>query len=811
MRDAVPPTTPQPAIASPRGRWTTPRLTELPKLTALTLASEIGGGGGTGGGGSTVFGLLFALLTLAGCSADRGTGPSDGLPAPVKMQAVTCQVTLADRRVACGGPATAGGQEIVGGQGQYVVLRSTNVTSAGGLFSADISVQNLGAQPIGTDDGINATGLYVFFASGPSVTGGSGNVALSNATGTADFTATGQSYFAYDTILGGLDESAPLTWEWTYDVGVTSFAFTVLVAADVPELGGALIWRPVEGMVSEWVQVVAANSPTDVMALGGKLRYHRRTGAGWTSHPQTLRGEVFALTALGSGQYAGVGSEGSGSYIARFNGSVWSTARTFADVELNAIHGTGPGSIAAGGFDHVAGAAFLSVLDGVTWRDTVIPAIGAITVIDARLPGDFVAATSNGALLRWDGDAWQLLHGIPADPTRIRAIEVDVDGGFYFGGSVDHGGDDMAFVAHDDGVQIDTILVGPEGTVQALVLQAGEELLAQVEGEEMFTSYTLFRNWSGSSWVTVDSIGIPLGPMVPDGSGIYLLPAFGSLGSWDGAGVDLEFAPSAGEQEFNGVAAVGDHVYVTDQEGNVHHYDGTTWETTSVSGSHLQGVWAFATNDVYAGGDEGMFHYDGATWTQIPLAEVGEGLVTLWGTGSTLFAAKSDTVFVLSGGVWTAHHDSFVSGNYFTAIWGTGPTDVYFAGYPYGVRHFDGATWSDHVLPARAPGDSSFWTEALGGTSGSDLWLGTDDAGLLHFDGVAVTPLGGLDLGTVGGILPLGPGRAWVTTSDGAFLAVPSALIASSNGGLNGDVGLVSTPSGLLVAVGSGGVYFGGR
>lgn len=42
---------------SERRPWVAPAVTELPKLTDLTLASgdPIGGGGGTGGGGSTVF------------------------------------------------------------------------------------------------------------------------------------------------------------------------------------------------------------------------------------------------------------------------------------------------------------------------------------------------------------------------------------------------------------------------------------------------------------------------------------------------------------------------------------------------------------------------------------------------------------------------------------------------------------------------------------------------------------------------------------------------------------------------------------
>jgi hypothetical protein len=47
----------QAASHSERRPWVSPAVTELPKLTELTLQSgdPIGGGGDTGGGGSTVF------------------------------------------------------------------------------------------------------------------------------------------------------------------------------------------------------------------------------------------------------------------------------------------------------------------------------------------------------------------------------------------------------------------------------------------------------------------------------------------------------------------------------------------------------------------------------------------------------------------------------------------------------------------------------------------------------------------------------------------------------------------------------------
>jgi hypothetical protein len=52
-RDPRPATRP----AAPKRAWTTPSVSDLPRLTELTLQTGpfIPGGGGTGGGGSTVF------------------------------------------------------------------------------------------------------------------------------------------------------------------------------------------------------------------------------------------------------------------------------------------------------------------------------------------------------------------------------------------------------------------------------------------------------------------------------------------------------------------------------------------------------------------------------------------------------------------------------------------------------------------------------------------------------------------------------------------------------------------------------------
>src|SRR6478736_2000089 len=227
MADAARPT-PQAVRLPARSPWTLPRLAELPKLTALTLASAIGGTGGTGGGGSTVFGLLIALLALGACSSDRLDSPSDEVM-PAAVTAVRCTGDVTTKVVFGGGPlngpATAP-DEIMGGQGARVILRSSNVDYTGTDFTFDVTVQNVGLQTLGTD-GVLPTGVRVFFEADPVASVGSGTISIEDdSTGT--FTAATQSYYVYHDSLPTRATSAPVAWHFSIPGGVTSFTFEVL-------------------------------------------------------------------------------------------------------------------------------------------------------------------------------------------------------------------------------------------------------------------------------------------------------------------------------------------------------------------------------------------------------------------------------------------------------------------------------------------------------------------------------------------------------------------------------------------------------
>jgi hypothetical protein len=105
-----------------------------------------------------------------------------------------------------------------------------------GIFRGDVTVRNLLLYPIGTANGTVADsgGVKVFFNSGPVTTGGSGSVVVFNPDGVATFTAANQPFFKYPEMLGFNQPSAPRTWQFQLDPGVTDFSFTLLLEARIP-------------------------------------------------------------------------------------------------------------------------------------------------------------------------------------------------------------------------------------------------------------------------------------------------------------------------------------------------------------------------------------------------------------------------------------------------------------------------------------------------------------------------------------------------------------------------------------------------
>ena len=190
-------------------------------------------------------GTLLPLLTLGACTEPTRVEPAAEAPAAT-LATLQCTVSVRVRTLACrplDAPSTGDVRAtlLFGGQGAYVRLTSSEVgyDAQTELLHAQVTVQNLMGQPIGTADGStpDPEGVRVFFHSGPTVTDGTGTVTVANADSSGTFTGSNQPFFRYPGILTTEQTSGPKEWRFSLPPSVNTFSFTVYLAAAVPDEG----------------------------------------------------------------------------------------------------------------------------------------------------------------------------------------------------------------------------------------------------------------------------------------------------------------------------------------------------------------------------------------------------------------------------------------------------------------------------------------------------------------------------------------------------------------------------------------------
>jgi len=180
-----------------------------------------------------------ALVLLAAGCTDQ---PAAVIPAPEtgQREQLDCTVSVSTGELRCSSPDAQGAEGmsrvIYGGQNSLVRLTASNHSTAGGVFTINVTVQNLLTdQVIGTVDGTTADpeGIRVFFSDGPTLIEGTGSVTLANPDGDDFFTAPEQPYFEYAELLDPTATSTSHPWEFNIDPGVERFGFTVYISAQV--------------------------------------------------------------------------------------------------------------------------------------------------------------------------------------------------------------------------------------------------------------------------------------------------------------------------------------------------------------------------------------------------------------------------------------------------------------------------------------------------------------------------------------------------------------------------------------------------
>lgn len=200
--------------------------------------------------------VLSVCLMMVAC---RDGLMDQQLAAPPPLATLDCVARLHPGELACRSSLIglpAGVNPAIFGQAQ-VKLASSNVSydTASLIFAADITVQNLLSEVLGTPDGETMTGIEVFFDDGPRATSfntpyDTGTVTIRNADGHRRFTRDEQPFFQYETILEPTEVSGSRTWEWEIPRSVATFAFTLKVSAYTP---GEFLQPQLVALVSEGV------------------------------------------------------------------------------------------------------------------------------------------------------------------------------------------------------------------------------------------------------------------------------------------------------------------------------------------------------------------------------------------------------------------------------------------------------------------------------------------------------------------------------------------------------------------------------
>jgi hypothetical protein len=300
----------------------------------------------------------------------------------------------------------------VGGpQGTYVTLASTGTTYNGtSTFSTNVTVQNRSAQTMGTANGTtpHADGVRVFFLSGPAVTAGTGTVDVANEDGTATITAAGQAYFTYPGVLAPGQTSAPKLWSFNVPNTVTTFSFTVLVNARVPDEAGVLRWvsqnvgpHPFDEIAEACGQLWAVGGtsaqpgPPPVPGVGTIQHY---SGTTWASQADPVADQVLHSVDMvrNGGTATGVAVGESGT-ILHYNGTAWASRPGGAGT-LMSVARVGTEWFVVG----LDGVIFHST-DGLTWTPQTSGVTDDLIVVGGPAANNVYIGGENGRLLHSSG------------------------------------------------------------------------------------------------------------------------------------------------------------------------------------------------------------------------------------------------------------------------------------------------------------------------------------------------------------------------------------------------------------------------
>ncbi len=438
--------------------------------------------------------------------------------------------------------------------------------------------------------------------------------------------------------------------------------------------------------------------------------------------------------AVGSEVYA-VGEAGT---VVRYDGSSWSLMSFPWKSPLRGVWGSSASALfVVGGDPDPISDGGIYRYDGSSWSLTEITGFDLYSVWGAAAD-DVYAGGDGGKVLYYNGYSW-VDRSPPGLTYTVRGIwgasssDIYAVAGPYI----------LKFTGSDWFTMTD---LGPGGDLRGIWGTSLSDIFAVRPGGKAY-------HYNGSEW-TVSTFG--------DGSSQYDLHGVWGTASndvyvaggfidarvyrWDGAAwADLSVPY---KRFLYAVAGAAGRVHVFGDNGAIRSWDGSAWERVNRYNDdyRLTGIWGSSASDVYATGGYDpwtpneygvgvsypVLHFDGSSWSSFTLPEMS---TAVWGSGpSDVFVGgAAGSIFHYAGAGWSAMTQ--IGYQSIKALWGSGPSDVFAAGddsYPYyHISHYSGAEWA---VMTRVP-DSSF--ESLWGSSGTDVFAGAVQGQIYHYDGTA--------------------------------------------------------------------------
>jgi hypothetical protein len=298
--------------------------------------------------------------------------------------------------------------------------------------------------------------------------------------------------------------------------------------------------------------------------------------------------------------------------------------------------------------------------DGKAWAFVPVPLTsGTLSGVWGSGPNDVWAVGAEGGtldafgeILHWAGTVWSAIptpypNGIltsvwGSGPKDAWAVGYTTLAPYAEGAP----GEERGVILHWDG-KLWTVAASPPTSVLSLygVWGGGPRDVWAVGGgasacsAEGCTFESTVLHWDGSEW---SASAVPsTGGSGPDGGAI--VPIFSGVG---GTGANDVWAV--------GSTSIGETCAID-------HWNGVAWSFSScTSANALSGVWSSSSNDVWAGGEFGIFeHWDGTAWSSSPTPVPTQFVDGLWGSASNdIWAVGWDMTSSLGvilhwdGGTW---------------------------------------------------------------------------------------------------------------------------------------------------------------